>query len=125
MYTLCVRREFVAQHLLRGGDSSPETRWHSHHYQVEVHLEGTSLDEQGYLVDIVDVKNYLEALVDFYRDRTLNEAPEFEGLNPSLEHFARIFCQALANRIGRANLSAIAVRMWEDERTWAAYRQEL
>ena len=25
-----------------------------------------------------------------YRDRTLNELPEFEGLNPSVENFARI-----------------------------------
>jgi 6-pyruvoyltetrahydropterin/6-carboxytetrahydropterin synthase len=124
MYTLCVHQDFVAQHILTGGDASPETRWHSHHYQVEVRLEGTSLDQQGYLVDIVDVRNHLEALVDFYRDRTLNETPEFEGLNPSLEHFARIFCRALANRISSPNLSAVAVRMWEDERTWAAYRQE-
>jgi 6-pyruvoyltetrahydropterin/6-carboxytetrahydropterin synthase len=124
MYTLCVRQDFVAQHILTGDDSGPENRWHSHHYQVEVRLEGTSLDKQGYLVDIVDVRNHLEAILNSYRDRTLNETPEFEGLNPSLEHFARIFCQALSNQIRSPNLSAVTVRLWEDERTWAAHRQE-
>ena len=124
MYTLCVHQDFVAQHILTGGDSGPENHWHSHHYQVEVRLEGTSLDQQGYMIDIVDLRNHLDALLDSYQDRLLNDTPEFEGLNPSLEHFARIFCQALSNRIQSPNLSAITVRMWEDERTWAAYRQE-
>lgn len=124
MYTLCVHQDFVAQHILRGEDSGPETRWHSHHYQVEVRLEGTSLDQQGYMLDIVDLRNHLDSLVDSYRDRMLNETPEFAGLNPSLEHFARILCEALSNRIQAPNLGAITVRMWEDERTWAAYRQE-
>jgi 6-pyruvoyltetrahydropterin/6-carboxytetrahydropterin synthase len=60
----------------------------------------------------------------YFRDKTLNEIPEFEGLNPSLEHFARIFCQALSSRIESPNLSAITVKMWEDESAWAAFRQE-
>jgi 6-pyruvoyltetrahydropterin/6-carboxytetrahydropterin synthase len=124
MYTLCVQQDFVAQHILAGDDSGPENRWHSHHYRVEVRLEGTLLDQQGYMLDIVDLRNHLDALLDTYRDRMLNETPEFAGLNPSLEHFARIFCQALSNRLQTPNLSAITVRMWEDERTWASYRQE-
>jgi 6-pyruvoyltetrahydropterin/6-carboxytetrahydropterin synthase len=124
MYTLCVHQDFVAQHILAGEDSGPENHCHSHHYQVEVRLEGTSLDQQGYMIDIVDLRNHLDALLNSYRDRMLNDTPEFQGLNPSLEHFARIFCQALSNRIQSPNLSAITVRMWEDERTWAAYRQE-
>lgn len=124
MYTLCVHQDFVAQHILTGGDSGPENHWHSHHYRVEVRLEGTSLDRQGYMLDIVDLRNHLDALVNSYRDRALNETPEFAGLNPSLEHFARIFCQALSNRIQSPSLTAVTVRMWEDERTWAAYRQE-
>ena len=125
MYTVAVARDFVAQHFLIGGDWGPENDWHSHHYRVEVQLEGTTLDQHGYLVDIVDIEHHLEALVAHYRDKTLNELPEFDGLNPSIEHFSRIICRALAERIQAANLHAITVKIWENDIAWASYRQEL
>ena len=40
MYTVTITRDFVAQHFLIGGDWGAENQWHSHHYQVEVRLEG-------------------------------------------------------------------------------------
>ena len=125
MYTLAVKRDFVAQHFLIGGDWGVENEWHSHHYQLEVVLEGTKLDQHGYLVDIVDVETSLEAIVDRYRDKTLNELPEFAGLNPSIEHFTRIVCSALAQRIKAGNLNAIAVKIWENDIAWSAYRTTL
>lgn len=124
MYKVSVKRSFVAEHFLVGGDWGPENNAHSHDYQVEVQLKGATLDRHGYLVDIVDIKNHLETLLAYFQDETLNELPEFEGLNPSLEHFARIFCEVLSSRIESPNLSAITVKLWEDESAWAAYRQE-
>jgi 6-pyruvoyltetrahydropterin/6-carboxytetrahydropterin synthase len=124
MYSLAVKRDFVAQHFLIGGDWGAENEWHSHHYQVEVQLQGATLDQHGYLVDIVDVNKNLETLLAQYRDKTLNDLLAFKDLNPSLEHFARIFCQALSERLQAPNLSAVVVQMWENENTWAAYRQE-
>jgi 6-pyruvoyltetrahydropterin/6-carboxytetrahydropterin synthase len=124
MYSVAVKRDFVAQHFLIGGDWGAENEWHSHHYQVEVQLRGPTLDTHGYLVDIVDINTHLEALVVHYRDKTLNDLPEFKDLNPSLEHFARIFCQALSERIQAPTLSDVMVKMWENETTWAAYRLE-
>lgn len=125
MYTVAVKRDFVAQHFLIGGDWGAENEWHSHHYAVEVQLEGALLDEHGYLVDIVDIEHNLEALVARYKDQTLNELPEFEGLNPSIEHFARIFCLALSERIQAPNLQAMTIKMWENEIAWASYRLAL
>ena len=125
MYTVAVKRDFVAQHFLVGGDWGPENEKHSHHYQVEVQLTGDKLDEHGYLVDIVDIEANLEALVEYYRDRTLNELPEFAGLNPSIEHFARIFCESLASRIKAPTLTSIGVKIWEAEIAWASYRKDL
>lgn len=124
MYTVAVKRDFVAQHFLVGGDWGAENEPHSHHYAVEVQLEGATLDQHGYLVDIVDIESQLESLVAYYRDKTLNNLPEFESLNPSIEHFARIFCHALGERIQAPNLKAITLKMWENEIAWAAYRQE-
>ncbi len=123
MYTLAVQRDFVARHFLVGGDWGPENDLHSHHYRLEVQLEGTTLDQHGYLVDIVALEAHLEELVAYYRDRTLNELPEFAGLNPSIEHFARLLGQELLSRI-KEPLSAVKVRIWENDIAWAAYREE-
>lgn len=125
MYTLAVQRDFVAQHYLIGGDWGPENQLHSHHYRIELRLEGSTLDQHGYLVDIVDVERHLDALVAHYRDHTLNDLPEFAGLNPSIEHFCRILCETLAARIRAETLSAVAVLIWENEIAWASYRDLL
>jgi len=125
MYTMGVKRDFMAQHFLVGGDWGAENLRHSHHYQVEVQLEGRQLDAHGYLVDIVEVEKHLQSLVDYFRDRMLNELPEFAGRNPSIEHLARIICQSLAEKIGAGNLSAVRVKIWENDIAWAAYREEL
>ena len=92
-------------------------------YVVEVQLEGETLDQHGYLVDIVDIEHNLEKIVAYYKDKTLNELPEFEGLNPSIEHFARIVCDTLAANITADNLSHVTVKIWENEIGWASYRK--
>ena len=125
MYTVAVKRDFVAQHFLIGGDWGAENEWHSHHYVVELQLEGATLDKHGYLVDIVDIEHNLEALVSRYKDKTLNDLPEFAGLNPSIEHFSRIFCHAMVERIHAPNLSAMTIKIWENDIAWARYREVL
>lgn len=122
MYSVAVKRDFIAQHFLIGGDWGAENQLHSHHYQVEVQLEGQELDRHGYLVDIVDIEHKLDSLVAYFRDRTLNELPEFAGLNPSIEHFSRILCQAFAARITAPNISEVMLKIWENDIAWAAYR---
>jgi 6-pyruvoyltetrahydropterin/6-carboxytetrahydropterin synthase len=121
MYTLAVRRSFIARHYLIGGDWGPENFPNSHHYVLELQLEGRELDTHGYLVDIVDVEKHLDELVDYYKEKMMNDLPEFSGLNPSLEHFTRILCSALNKRIKAGNITAIKVILWENESAWAAY----
>ena len=125
MFTLSVQRDFVAQHFLIGGDWGAENEWHSHHYIVELQLEGDTLDQHNYLVDIVDVENSFNALVAYYKDKTLNDLPEFADTNPSIELFARILCQTFAKQIKASNLSAMSVKIWENDIAWAAYKMSL
>jgi 6-pyruvoyltetrahydropterin/6-carboxytetrahydropterin synthase len=73
----------------------------------------------------VDIEKNLNALVEYYRDQTLNDLPEFAGLNPSIEHFSRTLCQSLAARIRAETLTALTVRVWENEIAWASFRQNL
>jgi 6-pyruvoyltetrahydropterin/6-carboxytetrahydropterin synthase len=121
MYTLAVRRDFIARHFLIGGDWGPENYPNSHHYALELQLSGAELDQHGYLCDIVDVEKHLDNVVAYYREQMLNEKPEFEGLNPSIEHFARILAVTLNERIAASNVISLKVVLWENENAWAAY----
>jgi 6-pyruvoyltetrahydropterin/6-carboxytetrahydropterin synthase len=125
MYMTAVKRDFVAQHYLVGGDWGAENDRHSHHYQVEVQLMGESLDQHGYLVDIVNITRLIEELIAQLRDRTLNDLPEFADLNPSIEHLARIFCRSFAQRIQASNLSRVRVQIWENDIAWSSYEETL
>jgi 6-pyruvoyltetrahydropterin/6-carboxytetrahydropterin synthase len=122
MYTLAVRRDFIARHFLIGGDWGPENFPNSHHYVIELQLKGEQLDQHGYLVDIVDVEKNLDELVNYYRDQMLNEKTEFAGLNPSIEHFSRILATSLSERIQAKNISSLKVILWENENAWASYK---
>jgi len=124
MYTVAVRRDFIAQHALIGGDWGPENEPHAHHYVVEARLYGKKLDRHGYLIDICEVETHLDQQVDYFRDAILNDLPEFEDLNPSIEHLARIFCRALLKAINRRALTALSVKIWENEMAWAEYRED-
>jgi 6-pyruvoyltetrahydropterin/6-carboxytetrahydropterin synthase len=123
MYTVAVQREFVAQHYLIGGDFGPENQTHSHAYRVEVRLSGDRLDRHGFLVDIDAVTAGLEAVLASVRDKTLNDLPELAGLNPSIEHLARILCHRLRARLPSAGLREVAATIWESPSAWAAYTE--
>jgi len=124
MYTLSVKRDFIARHFLVGGDWGPENFPNSHHYVLELQMSGSELDEHGYLVDIVDVEKHLDAIVSYYQEQMLNDKPEFEGLNPSIEHFARILASTLSERIKAENIAVVKVVLWENASSWAAYELE-
>jgi 6-pyruvoyltetrahydropterin/6-carboxytetrahydropterin synthase len=124
MYKLAVKKDFISQHFLVGGDWGPENQKHSHHYRLEIQLEGNALDNHGFLVDIVKIRNYLEQLISNYQDRTLNQLTEFKELNPSIENLARIFYQSLYPSIRESGISALTVQVWEDEIAWVSYQEE-
>ena len=123
MYTVAVRRDFIARHALVGGDWGSENQPHSHHYAVEACFYGKQLDRHGYLIDICEVETRFDRLVDYFRDAQLNDLPEFEGLNPSIEHFARILCRALGKVVKADRLTELGVKIWETETAWAEYRE--
>lgn len=123
MYTVAVKHDFIARHYLVGGDWGYENQPHAHHYVVEVQIESTELDQHGYLVDIVNIESELGKIIDYFRDSLLNDTSEFEGLNPSIEHFSRILCEKLLDAIRPPGNGTLAIRLWENDSCWAGYRQ--
>jgi len=125
MYSVAVQRDFIANHFLTGGDWGPENEAHAHHYVVEVRVNGPQLDQHGYLVDICEIESVLEERVNRYRDQMLNQLAEFDGLNPSLEQFARIISDSILQKIQIPNMTSTTVKIWENDIAWAAYTKDL
>lgn len=124
MYTVSVKRDFIAQHYLIGGDWGNENVLHSHHFIAEIRLEGRELNRHGYLVDIVDIEAALGQVIGYFRDQTLNDLPEFAGLNPSIEQFSRILCLKLNEKIDASNINVVTLMLWETDEAWSSYRKE-
>jgi 6-pyruvoyltetrahydropterin/6-carboxytetrahydropterin synthase len=128
-YTVGVIRDFIASHFLFGGDWGPENQPHAHHYRMEVIFAGDALDRHGYLLDIAVVKDHLDALVARFRDKMLNDVPELAGQNPGLEPFARVLAEGLARtlvpELGAKTLSALTVKLWENDEAFATFKLSL
>lgn len=125
MYTLTVARAFDAQHYLTVPDPGPEGQVHSHRYTVDATFEGATLDEHGYVLDIEAVGRAMDETVAEFRGNELNDLPAFAGKNPSVEHFARIFGDALLERIDGHQLTGLTVAVQEDDVAVATHSRTL
>lgn len=125
MYVVEVSRGFTAEHYLTVPDAGPEGEPHTHDYEATVRLSGTALDEHGYLVDIDEVRAVVNETVGGYRDRRLNELPEFEGKNPSAERLAERFTVRLLDGLDAPLVDRIRVRIREDEDAAAAFERSV
>lgn len=125
MYAVSVSRSLVAQHYLTVPDPGPEGSLHSHHFTVEATLRGPELGEYEYLVDIDDLTAAMDDLADYYHDRTLNDLPGFEGVNPSAERFARAFGDRLLERLEPDGVSELRVEIEEDDVARVAHERPL
>jgi 6-pyruvoyltetrahydropterin/6-carboxytetrahydropterin synthase len=121
MYTVTVVRPLVAQHYLTVPDPGPEGELHSHRFRLEVELAGEELNEYDYLVDIDEVEAALDAVEARYTDETLNDLPEFAGYNPSVERFARVVHERVADAVSTEEIDRLTVTVWEDDVANAAY----
>jgi len=121
MFTVTVVEEFVAQHYLTVPNPGPEGEPHSHHYELELAFRGPELNQYDYLVDIDDVDAAIETLLERYEDTMLNDLPEFDGHNPSVERFAEVVWDRVTDRVTDETIEEVTVTIWEDEEAYAAY----
>ena len=124
MYSIAVKKDFIANHFLIGGDWGRENEPHAHHYVLEIQIDHDQLDEHGYLVDIVKIETELNQIVEKFRDKLLNDFPEFDGINTSIEHFSRILWDKLYVAIQPPAPGALTIKLWENDDCWTSYKKE-
>jgi 6-pyruvoyltetrahydropterin/6-carboxytetrahydropterin synthase len=125
MFEISVEETFAAGHALRGYHGKCE-KVHGHNYRVQVTVEGEKLNSAGLLMDFVDLKQLLRAVIERLDHEFLNDVPPFDALNPSAENMAKYFydeiSQALAASQPGAPVRLSSVKIWETDTSTATYR---
>ena len=125
MYEVSVEETFAAGHALRGYRGKCENV-HGHNYRVLGVIQGERLDSNGLLVDFVELKRILHAIVERLDHVFLNDLPPFDQLNPTAENMARFFYEQLSQGVaGLAPENPVRVaevKIWETDTATATYR---
>ena len=123
MFEVSVEQTFAAGHALRNYKGKCENV-HGHNFKVQVVIEGERLDQTGLLVDFIDVKDLMRAVIARLDHQFLNEIPPFDVRNPSAENIAEYFHEELS--IGLATtpvpIRIREVKVWETDIQSATYR---
>jgi len=120
MFTVALRKKFIShRHVSDALDAEHPIR--SHLYILEVMLEAEELDSEGYVLDLDELESEVDDILVLYRDKTLNNTAAFQDAPPTLEAFARVLGDTLNERLYAPQLTAISVRLWQDDSAWAMY----
>ena len=120
MFEVTVLENFCAAHYLRGYGGKCENM-HGHNYRVEFTMRGGELDNIGMLVDFTIVRSILQAILDEWDHKVLNEMGLFTGINPTAENIAREVCIRMVEKLGLNETAYARCDVWETERSKAGY----
>lgn len=98
MFELRIKLDFPAAHHLAGypGDCA---RPHGHNWVIEVFACSERLDSLGMAIDFRNLKDAAKNLISAWDHQDLNQLPEFQEVNPSAEHIARIAYRRLSDQM--------------------------
>ena len=123
MFEVSVEQTFAAGHALRNYKGKCENV-HGHNFKVQVVIEGERLDETGLLVDFLDVKSSMRAVIDRLDHVFLNDISPFDVKNPSAENIAEyFFTEISANLKAAVPIRLREVKVWETDIQSATYRR--
>ena len=121
MFEISVDYSFAAGHALRGYKGKCENV-HGHNYKVRVTVAGEDLNSIGLLMDFMDLRGSIKALVERLDHRFMNDLEPFDKLNPSAENLAKYLCDELGPQVKDHGLRVQAVTVWETDTTSATFR---
>lgn len=123
MFEITIEETFAAGHALRNYRGKCENV-HGHNYRCQVAVHGEKLDGIGLLVDFVELKRVVHAVLDRMDHQWLNDFPPFDALNPSAENMARyIYDEVSAGLAQQHGVRVGWVRLWETDTASATYRE--
>ena len=124
MFEVTIEETFAAGHALRNYRGKCENV-HGHNYRCQVTLAGAELDSIGLLVDFVELKKAVHAVLDRMDHQWLNDFPPFDVLNPSAENMAKYIYDQVSEALkAQKGVRVGAVKLWETDTASATYRPD-
>ena len=123
MYEISIDYSFAAGHSLREYKGKCENV-HGHNYKVRVTVAGTEINSTGLLMDFVELRSSVRAIVDRLDHQYLNDLSPFDRINPSAENIAKYFYDNLAPQISTSRVKLQCVNIWETDTSFATYRSQ-
>lgn len=120
MFELSVSTHFSGAHHLEGYEGSCSGH-HGHNWEVEVFLRGDELNSLGIVVDYRVLKAKLKTVMETLDHKDLNEAPQFDGINPSSENIARYIHASMSEELQGLPCKVARVRVHETPTSSATY----
>lgn len=98
MYKLVITAKFSAAHRLVDYPGAC-ARIHGHNWRVKVTVAAKEVDESGMVIDLVELKRQIDASVQQFDHRVINDVPPFDQLNPTSENIAKYLYDYISARI--------------------------
>jgi len=98
MYKLVVTSKFSAAHRLIEYPGAC-ARIHGHNWTIKVTVAAQDVDENGMVVDLVELQKHINACVMQFDHQIINDVPPFDQLNPTSENIAKYLYGYVAERI--------------------------
>ena len=96
--------------------------WHGHNYELDVTVEGEIDPETGYVLDLKELKELVEArVIQDVDHRNLNlDVPWLEGANPTTENLVVRIWERLAGAFPE-HVRLVRLVLWETPRNYVEY----
>jgi 6-pyruvoyl-tetrahydropterin synthase len=125
VFSVTVRDSMMIAHSLRGEAFGPAQRLHGATYVVDATFRREDLDADGVVIDIGRAAEALHAVLGELTYRNLDEEPALAGANTTTEVMARVVADRLAEALGDAGPTGLAVTLHESHVAWATYERSL
>lgn len=124
MFHLTVEKSFAAAHQLHAHKGKCKNL-HGHTFKVRVTVAGESLDpEQGFLVDFGDIKKELNAILEEFDHKNLNDLSCFQGRPTTSEAIAQVIYSIMKKNMMKENIASLSsVTVYESESAWVTYSE--
>ena len=98
MYKLTLTTEFSAAHSLINYPGVCKNI-HGHNWKVSMCVSINELDDLGMAIDMVELKKYLDDVVNPFDHVLINELKPFDKMSPTSENMARFIFEELVQKL--------------------------
>jgi 6-pyruvoyl-tetrahydropterin synthase len=121
MFSLTFRDYWKCAHSLKGDIFGPAQLMHVITFEVELTYLTEVLDEYSLIVDFGLAQSSLQEILRPMEFKTLDDLPEFKGINTTTEYLCQYLHQKISARVANVFKGTLRVTLRESPVAWCTY----